>query len=33
MRCTPMAVWTSNLKEDADIKKAIAEDVEMSHPN
>ncbi len=33
MRCTPMAVWTSNLKDDIEIKNAISEDVEMSHPN
>jgi hypothetical protein len=33
MRCTPMAVWTSKLEDDFQIKMAVAEDVQMTHSN
>ena len=33
MRCTPMAIWTSKLLDIYEIKRAVAEDVELSHPN
>jgi hypothetical protein len=33
MRCTPMAIWTSKLLDINEIKRAVAEDVELSHPN
>ena len=33
MRCTPMVVWTSNLKNDSVIYKALSIDASFIHPN
>ena len=33
MRITPLVVWCSLLPQPADIKKAINEDADFTHPN
>lgn len=33
MRCTPMAVFTSDINNKADARNAILMDVKMTHPN
>jgi hypothetical protein len=33
MRCTPLAVWSSNLDSRDNKKKAVILDAELTHPN
>ena len=33
MRCTPMAVWASNLLNPEKLKAAVVADVEFTHSN
>ena len=33
MRCTPMAIFTANVKNEKDIRNAILADVNLTHPN
>ena len=33
MRCTPIAVWASSLKNESEFYKAIEADVKFTHPN
>lgn len=33
MRCTPMAVYSSALLKENDVRKAVLSDVALTHPN
>jgi ADP-ribosylglycohydrolase len=33
MRCTPIAVWASDIEKESDFYEAIKADVRFTHPN